>query len=146
MAMEVDSLRQFGGRGVVEADIIAAILEFFKTGKLLRTLSKTNVVLIPKTDVPRTTNDYMPIACCGVVYKCIAKMLCERLNLGFPKLIDANRAAFVESRSIIHKVLIGQELGHLYRRHNVSPGVMMKIDIKKAYDSVGDSYMNSCLG
>lgn len=127
---------------VIEPNVTAVVLEFFKTGKLLRSMSKTNLVLIPKTDVPRTTSDYRSIACCGVLYKCIAKLLCERLKLVLPTLIDPNQAAFVAGHSIIRNVLIGQELVRLYRRQNVSPRVMMKIDIKNVYDSVSWKFLH----
>lgn len=113
-----------------------AVLEFFQSGRLLGHLSKTNLVLIPKTDIPRTAHDYRPIACCRLIYKCIAKLLVARLKVVLPGIIDENQAAFLEGGSIIHNVLIGQELVRLYRRKNISPRVLMKIDIKKAYNSV----------
>lgn len=42
----------------VEDDVTATVMKFFMSGKLLQSLSKTNLVLIPKTDVPRTSSDY----------------------------------------------------------------------------------------
>lgn len=51
---------------IVEHDVFATVSEFFRMRRLLKNLSKTNLVLIPKTDVPRTVSDYRPTACCGV--------------------------------------------------------------------------------
>lgn len=122
-----------------------AILEFFQSGKLLRGLNSTNLVLLPKTDVPRQAGDYRHITCCGVVYKCIAKLHCERLKKVLYSLVDENQAAFVEDKSIIHNILIGQELVRLYKRQKVLPRVLMKIDIKKTYDSVNWSFLRELM-
>lgn len=118
------------------ADFCCAALEFFKNGQLLKSFNRTNVVLLPKSDSPRGPEDFMPISCCNTFYKCISKVLCNRLQAVLPSLIDENQSTFVEGRSILHNVIIGQELLRLYNRKSASPRVLMKIDLRKAYDSV----------
>lgn len=126
----------------VATDFCTAVIEFFAHGRLLRSFNRTNLVLLPKTESLRGPEDFRPIACCSTVYKCIAKLLCSRLQLVLPFLIDENQAAFVEGRSILHNVLIGQELLRLYAQKNTSPRLLMKIDIKKAYDFVSWDFLS----
>lgn len=108
-------------------------------------MRRANLIMIPKTNVPRQAGDYRPIVCYGVVYKCIAKLQCDPLKLVLPSLVDDNQAAFVEGRRIIHNVLIGQELVRLYKRKRISSRVLIKIDIKKAYGSVSLVFLQELL-
>lgn len=108
----------------------------FDLGKLLRGLNRTNVALVPKTNAPRGPEEFIPIACCTTVYKCISEVLCVRLQEVLPLLVDENQTTFIEGRSILHNVLIGQELLRLYNKKSASLRILMKIDTKKAYDSV----------
>lgn len=112
------------------------MFEFFTSGQLLKCFNRTNVVLLPKNSMPRGAEDFRPIACCSTFYKVISKLLCTRLQDVLPSLIDENQSAFVVGRSILHNVLNGQELLRLYNRKSASPCLLMKIDNRKAYDSV----------
>lgn len=112
---------------------------------MLKSFNRTNVVLLPKSDAPRGPEDFRPIACCSTLYKVIAKLLCSRLQLVLPTIINENQAAFVEGRCILHNVLIGQELLRLYNRKSSSPCLMMKVDIRKAYDSVSWDFLRDLL-
>lgn len=80
--------------------------------------------------------DYWPIACCQTLYKVISKMLCFRLAKVLPEIIGDQQGAFVRGRSILHNVMIGQDLLRGYTHAKISPRCMMKLDLQKAYDSV----------
>ena len=54
-----------------------------------------------------------------------------------PDIINPSQSAFVHGRSIADNVLITQDLMHNYHRNNGHPGCALKIDIKKAYDTIG---------
>lgn len=53
-----------------------------------------------------------------------------------PDIIHPAQAGFVKGRQIVDNFCIVQDIVHKYRRRNSPPGCMVKIDIKKAYDSV----------
>lgn len=80
---------------VVGRDVFRAVHNFFCRGNLLKELNATHLVLHIKTNHLVTTEDYRPIACCGVVYKIIAKILSDKLQQVLPELINCNKSAFV---------------------------------------------------
>ncbi|KAL0295233.1 UNVERIFIED_CONTAM: hypothetical protein Sangu_3203000 [Sesamum angustifolium] len=115
---------------VVGADICEAVQEFFRSGKLLKQLNATLLVLIPKV------SDYRPIACCNVLYKTITKIIVKRMQLILHLLIDYSQNAFVPGRSISDNILLAQELLAGYNQAKLPPRCTIKVDLKKAYDSV----------
>ncbi|XP_074265730.1 uncharacterized protein LOC141588175 [Silene latifolia] len=56
-----------------------------------------------------------------------------------------NQGGFVKGRSIAENILICQDLVRLYNRKAVSPRCLMKIDLKKAYDSVHWDFVEQML-
>ena len=85
---------------------------------------------------PESMHDYRPISCCNTIYKCISKIIASRIKVCLPDVINPSQSAFVHGRSIADNVLITQDLMHNYHRNNGRPRCAMKIDIKKAYDSI----------
>lgn len=113
-----------------------AILDFLNTGKMLKEINSTIVTLVPKGSSPKSVMDYKSISCCNVLYKGISKVLCERMKILLPAIIDENQSAFVHSRYIAYNIIICQDLVKQYGRKSMAPGCLIKLDIKKAYDTV----------
>ncbi|GJU55122.1 hypothetical protein Tco_1228836 [Tanacetum coccineum] len=44
---------------------------------------------------PLRVNDYRPISCCNVIYKCISKILTNRIIEGIKEVVSDNQSAFV---------------------------------------------------
>ncbi|XP_021851011.1 uncharacterized protein [Spinacia oleracea] len=120
----------------IKHDVHAAVAEFFRTGKMLKEINVTSITLVPKVSVPATVGDFRPIACCSVLYKCISKLLCERLGAVLPDIISQNQRAFVAGRSILHNVLICHDIIKMYIKSQVQPNCFLKLDLQKAYDTV----------
>lgn len=53
-----------------------------------------------------------------------------------PTIIAENQSAFVEGRSIVQNILICQDLVKLYNMKKTTRSCLIKINLKKAYDSV----------
>ena len=117
-------------------NVIAAIPNFFATGKLLKAWNISSVTLVPKVQCPLHPSDFRPISCCHVLYKCISKLICSSLKLVLGSLIDPAQGAFVANRSIIHNVLLCQDIVKKYSRKHGSPSCLLKIDLRKAYDTM----------
>ncbi|XP_062085957.1 uncharacterized protein LOC133792067 [Humulus lupulus] len=117
-------------------EVCSAISQFFDTGRFPSELHETTLSLVPKVVNPSRAIDYRPIACCSTLYKCIAKLLCSRMALVLPRLIQPNQGAFIRGHSIAHNIMILQDLIKNYGRASTSPRCAIKIDLSKAYDTV----------
>nr|GEV90648.1 hypothetical protein [Tanacetum cinerariifolium] len=82
----------------------------FTLKKLLGELNTNLISLIPKLKIPMKLSDYRPIACCNVVYKCISKVLTNRLKEGLNGIVDYNQCVFIPGRHISDNILLTQDL------------------------------------
>ncbi|XP_019240695.1 PREDICTED: uncharacterized protein LOC109220693 [Nicotiana attenuata] len=120
-------------------------MEFFETTKMLKIINSTTIILVPKNNHADEVGDYRPIACCNTIYKITSKMLCNRLKEVLPTIIAENQSAFVEGRSIVQNILICQDLVKLYNRKKSTRKCLIKIDLKKEYDSVEWGFVEEML-
>ncbi|KAL0295381.1 UNVERIFIED_CONTAM: hypothetical protein Sradi_6838600 [Sesamum radiatum] len=117
-------------------EVCAAVKEFFVSGRLLKQINATVLVLIPKLQMPTRVSEFRPIACCNVLYKAISKILVKRMQKVLNSLIDYSQTAFVPGRSITDNIMLAQELLSGYNIARSPKRCTIKIDIQKAYDSV----------
>ncbi|GJU54914.1 hypothetical protein Tco_1228628 [Tanacetum coccineum] len=125
--------------------IVIAIRNFFVNGRLLKEINHKFIALIPKVPTPLKVNDFRPISCCNVLYKCISKILTNRIINGIKEVVSDNQSAFVPGRRISDNILITQELMHNYHRNRGPPQCAFKIDIQKAYDTVDWRFLGCVL-
>ncbi|XP_062103920.1 uncharacterized protein LOC133815046 [Humulus lupulus] len=102
-------------------EVCSAISQCFDTGCFPSELHETSLSLVPKVANPSRAIDYRPIACCSTLYKCIAKLLCSRMALVLPEIIQPNQGSFIRGRSIAHNIMIFQDLIKNYGRASTSP-------------------------
>lgn len=121
---------------LVRHDIVQACLAFFKYGKLLRSVNYTSISLIPKVQNPTHVKDYRPIACSNVLYKILAKIMAARMQESVYSVISLSQSGFVPGRQLLENVLLTSESIKGYGHKNISPRCMIKIDLRKAYDSI----------
>nr|GEX54718.1 hypothetical protein [Tanacetum cinerariifolium] len=130
---------------IVGDDICKAVRDFFSYGKLLKETNHTFLALIPKVSTPFRVTDYRPISCCSVLYKCISKILTNRIIEGIKEMVSDSQSAFISGRRISDNILITQELMHNYHRGRGPPRCVFKVDIQKAYDSVDWGFLRNIL-
>ena len=121
---------------IIGSEVCDAIADFFSTGCLLREINCTILALVPKVPNPSSMHDYRPISCCNTIYKCISKIIATRNKRCLPDIISPTQAAFVKGCSIADNVLLTQELMKNYHLDAGPPRCALKIDLKKAYDSI----------
>lgn len=90
--------------------LIAAVQEFFTSGKLLNQWNSTSVTLVPKKPSSDQLKDFRPISCCNAIYKVISKILARRLEHILPLWISPSQSAFVQGRLLTENVLLATEL------------------------------------
>nr|GEX13993.1 hypothetical protein [Tanacetum cinerariifolium] len=122
-----------------------AIQEFFNNGTLLKELNHTIIALIPKVADPSRINDYRPISCCNVLFKCISKIIANRIKDNLKFLVSPNQSAFVPCRRISDNILLTQEFMHNYHLDKGPSICAFKVNIQKAYDTVDWDFLKDIL-
>ncbi|XP_026430513.1 uncharacterized protein LOC113327548 [Papaver somniferum] len=118
--------------------IFELVHNFFENVELYAPFNHTTITLIPKNDAPSNPNEFRPIGLCNVVYKIISKLLADRLRPILQFMIIPYQSAFVPNRAIHDNIDIATELFHHIRQSasTNNPKIALKLDIKKAYDSL----------
>lgn len=130
---------------IVQKEVLEAVQQFFITGNIVPAMNTTAITLVPKVSNPTKVKDYRPIACCTTLYKIISKVLTRRLKNVITKLIGGSQSAFIEGRSILDNVLFSHELFKCYGRKWISPRCVLKVDLRKAYDSLEWSFLKQLM-
>lgn len=86
-------------------EITKEVLDAINHKKIPDGWNSTNVVLIPKVDVPELITQFRPISLCNVVYKIISKMLANMLKKILAEVISPTQSTFVPGRLIIDEGL-----------------------------------------
>ena len=75
---------------IVGQDVVDTVLHFFSTMDLLPAFNSTIVSLVPKSKNHNSIRDFRPISCCTMVYKCITKVLANKIKKVLPGVIRKN--------------------------------------------------------
>ncbi|XP_050207380.1 uncharacterized protein LOC126656805 [Mercurialis annua] len=121
---------------IIKLDLLKAVRESFNSGKILKQINCTSITVIPKCNNAENLSDFRPIACCNVVYKVITKIISTRLSPLLMNIVSQNQSAFIPKRSIAHNIMLAHELVKNYHRNSGPPRCLLKIDLRKAYDSI----------
>jgi hypothetical protein len=121
---------------IASQDVIVAIRNFFQSRKLLKAANATIIMLVPKKVNHSNMGDFRHIFSCNLIYKCITKILTNRLVSCLEDLISPNQTAFIPNRSITENVLLAQEFMKNYHKSGEMAHCTMKVDLVKVYDSV----------
>ncbi|XP_010687394.1 uncharacterized protein LOC104901504 [Beta vulgaris subsp. vulgaris] len=84
-------------------------------------------------------------ACCTVVYKIIAKIITHRLQSVIGEVVDTAQVGFIPKRNITDNILLATDLIKGYNRKGISPRCTIKVDLKKAYDSIEWTFLKSMM-
>jgi hypothetical protein len=92
-------------------------------------MNATIITLVPKRVNPSKMGDFRPISCCNLIYKCITKILVNRLVSCLGALISLNQTAFTPNQSIAENVLLGQEVMKDYHKTDGITKLMVKLSV-----------------
>ncbi|XP_070002802.1 uncharacterized protein [Nicotiana sylvestris] len=99
---------------------------FFSGQQLPKSVTHTNLVLVPKKKEVITFADMRPISLSNFVDKIFSRVIHERLVELLPNIISEEQAGFVKGRSIVENVVI-------------------KLDMTKAYDRLSWLFLTKVL-
>ena len=130
---------------IVGGDFCAAVKDFFTSGLLLKQVNHYVIALVPKSSNVNLAADFRPISCCNVIYKVISKILAGRMAHALQDIISPVQNAFLGGRNMADNIHLMQELLRHYGRKRTSPRCIIKIDFRKAFDSVQWSFLHKVL-
>nr|GEX13801.1 RNA-directed DNA polymerase, eukaryota, reverse transcriptase zinc-binding domain protein [Tanacetum cinerariifolium] len=93
-----------------DMNVTLALNEHSVGGRISKEINSTLIALVPKIQTPQRVLDFTPIACYNVIYKCISKILTERINGCLDKLVSKNQRAFIPNRHIQDNIMFAQEI------------------------------------
>eukprot|EP00253_Pinus_taeda_P015484 PITA_15484 len=114
------------------------------TNSLKAGLNATFIALIPKSEDSNTPDKYRPIALCNIIYKIVSKVVALRLKPVLPLIISPEQSGYVEGRQITDGIILTHEIIHSLKQSK-KPGMLLKIDLSKAFDSISWEYMQKVL-
>jgi len=129
---------------MMKSDILGMVEETRIQGKTHHIISSTYIALIPKRKDSLTFADFKPISLCNAIYKIISKIIAERIRGNLSTHISKEQHGFLSGRNILEAVAIAQEALHSVQTKNIGAAIL-KIDLKKAYDSLDWSYLRCLL-
>ena len=78
------------------------------------------------------------------MYKVLAKVLANRIKLVMDAIIGEAQMAFVKNRQILDSFVIVEEIIHMWKSDK-SGGILVKLDFKKAFDSLDHNFLDDML-
>lgn len=107
-------------------------------------INATFIALIPKSDSSTSYDDFQPISLYNCLYKIISKVIAKRIKEILSRKISREKFGFLEGRQIHEAIGIAQEGLHSLKTKTLK-GVVIKLDLLKAYDRVNWLYIRMLL-
>jgi hypothetical protein len=126
---------------IIKVDLMRVIQLFGNLhAENLHWLNSANVVLLPKKEGAEQVADFRPISLIHGVAKIISKMLAIRLAPFMNDLVSNAQIAFIKKQSIHDNFLYVKNLATRFHKSRI-PALLLKLDIRKAFDSISWEYM-----
>ncbi|CAL1365946.1 unnamed protein product [Linum trigynum] len=119
---------------------------YFEIGEIPTETLDSTIVLIPKMEQPESPAQFRPICLNNVALKAITKAITNRLKPLMPKIVAPTQSGFIQGRQANDNILLLQETLHtLRRRKGKKGGLVIKIDLEKAYDRLRWDFIRDTL-
>jgi hypothetical protein len=120
---------------LIGEDLLAMVEETRRLGSVMGGLNATFLTLIPKTNCPRSFDDFRPISLCNLCYKIITKIIANRLKPFLSRYISCEQLGFLKGRHIQEAIGTAHETIHNIKKKNLK-ALVLKLDLRKAYDCI----------
>jgi hypothetical protein len=129
---------------LVGTDLLQMVEDSRIKGKVHKAINSTFLVLIPKENHSVTFNDFRPISLCNLIYKLISKVNSNRIKPYLERSLSAEQLGFIKGRRIQDAIGAAHESIHSIKQKNTK-ALILKIDLKKAFDSIDWSFLRLVL-
>jgi hypothetical protein len=129
---------------VVKRDMMAFLEEFHRGGAHLAAVNQAYITLLPKSDDVLTAGGFRPISLQNCAMKIITRILTSCLQPFIEQLVAFEQSGFIAGRCITDNFLYAAELVQCCRLRKTPP-IALKLDFRKAFDSVSWSSLDAVL-
>jgi hypothetical protein len=126
---------------IIKRDILAGLFELsVGDGRGFARLNRGLITLIPKKPDAMEVKDYRPISLVHSFSKLFSKVMANRLQRRLGDVVSTNQSAFVRGCSLHDNFILVRQVA---RRINQlrQPGVLLKLDLTRAFDSISWSFL-----
>ncbi|WVZ62463.1 hypothetical protein U9M48_012212 [Paspalum notatum var. saurae] len=124
---------------VIKEDLMALFVYFHRGTLPLHSLNFGTIILLPKRSDARQIQQYKPICLLNVSFKIFSKVGTNRVVNIAQRTIKPSQSAFLPGSAVI----VHETIHELHNRKK--DGVMIKLDLKKAYDEVNWDFLRQTL-
>ncbi|KAM0911464.1 hypothetical protein ACQ4PT_013479 [Festuca glaucescens] len=126
---------------IIKGDILAGLMKLgVGDGRGFARLNRALITLIPKKPEALEIKDFRPISLVHSFAKLFSKIIANRLRPRLGELVSMNQSAFIKHRSLHDNfVLVRQVARKINMRRQT--GVLLKLDIARAFDSISWSFL-----
>ena len=129
----------------LKTPLLESIRHSYLIDKLTVSQNQAVIKLIGKKDRDkRFIKNWRPISLLNVDAKLISKALAERLKNVIPSLVSNNQIAYVKNRFISEGGRLISDIFEMTKSLQID-GILMTVDIEKAFDSVNHVFLISVL-
>ena len=97
---------------VIKNELIWATRDIIRTGKFLRRINITFLVLVPKVQSPKTLSDFRLISLCNTIYKVFLKVLVNKIKPFLDMVIGSPRKGFFMGHQMLDTMITTHEIIH----------------------------------
>ena len=120
--------------------VVDSLNEGYTCKELSTSQQQAFITLLHKKGDKRCLENWRPISLLNIDYKIAARALSKRLQNVLTSLLSPEQTGFLKKRSALENVRLVQDIIDYCKLTN-SPGIIMFLDFKKAFDNVCHAFM-----
>jgi len=126
---------------IIGADVVRSTQYFFTHNYIMPNLNSNLLILIPKVPRADKLDNFRPIALANFQFKIITKILADRLGTIASRIISVHQKGFIPGRHIQDCIMTASEAVKLLHKKSFGGKIALKIDVKKAFDTINWSFL-----
>ncbi|KAM0866517.1 hypothetical protein ACQ4PT_042555 [Festuca glaucescens] len=126
---------------VIKKDVLAGLFKLsVGDGRGFARLNRALITLIPKKPDATEVKDYRPISLVHSFAKLFSKIMANRLRRRLGDVVSTNKSAFVRGRSLHDNFILVRQVARKINQQRQT-GVLLKLDLTRAFDSISWSFL-----